>query len=410
MIPLDTIAGRYGDRTLFLSSKGAVSYRQFREQVAEAAAALPDGSIETVPLDWSTEAFARLLAHFLNGGTAILSDECPQDGLAAFRQAAPLLVLKTGGTTGSPRHVVHSVAALSGRYALMERPEQRLLVLYAADHIAGLDAFFQALHRGATLVIPDGRDAASVVHAIEHYQVDVVPATPTFLQFLLLGGALDNRKLDSVKAIPHGAEPMPHTLRLRLKVVFPHAQLLHRFGLTELGALPVRVDEADPDALFLDEAGYAWKVEAGELWIKSPSRMLGTVEDGPLDPGQHWHQTGDLAELTERGSVKILGRREAIINVGGEKVIPEQVEALILGQEGVLDASVIGVPNPLTGQAVTAKVVFAGEPDPMGLLRALRVAVRQAGLGLTHVPTRIEAVESIPKTPVGKRSRTPGKA
>jgi acyl-coenzyme A synthetase/AMP-(fatty) acid ligase len=409
MISLDPIVGRYGDRTLFLSHDGAVSYRQFQQKVETIAQGLPDNPCGQVQLDWSADAFARLLATVMKGGIAILAESCPAEGLGAFKGAAPLLVLRTGGTTGAPRHVVHSINSLMDRYRVLERPEQRLVVLYGADHIAGLDAFFQALHRGATLVVPDGRDAHSVVQAIEQHQVDVIPATPTFLQFLLLGGSLDNRKLSSVKAIPHGAEPMPHALRLRLKVVFPNARLLHRFGLTELGALPVRVDDEDPDALFLDEAGFDWKVEEGELWIKSPSRMLGTIEEGPVEPGQHWHRTGDLAELTPRGSVRILGRREAIINVGGEKVIPEQVETLILGQDGVLDASVCGVPNPLTGQAVTAKVVFAGEPDSMGLLRALRSAIREAGLGLAHVPTRIEAVESIAKTATGKRSRTQGK-
>jgi acyl-coenzyme A synthetase/AMP-(fatty) acid ligase len=203
---------------------------------------------------------------------------------------------------------------------------------------------------------------------------------------------------------------MPPALRERIRAAFPKARLLQRFGLTELGPLPVREDPADPQALFLDPGESEWKVEDGELLIRSPARMLGTLEDGPVSGSTTWHATGDLAELTKRGSIRILGRREAVINVGGQKVIPETVEALLLDLPQVRDVAVTGVPNPLTGQAVCARVVFAGPPDSMALLRAARLAARERGLSIAHVPTKVEPAESIDRTAIGKRARAQGKA
>ena len=411
MIRLADIARRYGDRPLFLGGERPVTYAEFAGQTHDQDPEQDARETACLELEWTPAAFARLLGLINAGRDVAIGCEVRGEQLQPFHNFRPLLILRTGGTTGAPRHVVHAQQRLLGAYTLQERPPVRLLALYAAGHIAGLDAFFQALHRGSTLVLPDGRSPEAIAAAIETHRVQVLPATPTFLQFLLLSGALEGRDLSCVETIPHGAEPMPPPLRARLQAAFPRAQLLQRFGLTELGALPVRPDPEDPAALFLEEGdGYAWKIEDGELLIRSPRRMLGTLEDGPADPADPWHHTGDLAEWTPRGSLHVHGRREALINVGGLKIVPEAVEALLLAQPMVRDAAVHAVPHPLTGQAVVARVVFAGEPDPASLVRALRAAARQRNLSLAHVPTHIEAVGEIGKTALGKRARPQVKA
>lgn len=414
MIDWPKIVAAYGDRCLFAGPQQSIDYRSFGKLVEAAKAELlkAESGQPVAPLlpEWNAESFALLLARFAAGQSVFLGDSVLPDGVSAFTDHAPLLILKTGGTTGEPRHVVHSLRTFLAPYSLKERPPCRLLVLYAADHIAGLDAFFQALHRGSTLVIPPDMTPGSLAATIEKESVQVLPATPTFLQFLLLSGELDGRDLSRVTTIPHGAEPMPAALRKRVAQAFPNARLLQRFGMTELGALPVRADPDCPEAMFLDDSSCRWKVEGGELLIQSPTRMLGTLEDGPLDPGNAWHRTGDLAEETPHGSIRVLGRREALINIGGAKVVPEVVESMILEQAGVRDAAVHAIPNPLTGQALCARVIFDGEPDPRGLLKSLRQAARQKGLSLAHVPTRIEPVSGLDRTAVGKRLRRQGKS
>ncbi len=419
MIALKEIVELYGDRDLFIHPEGVITYREFAEMVMEADGrhgGLPGSkssggttSVSSTNLHWSVESFAGFMASLESKpATAICHLPISAD-LEPFIGHQPLLILQSGGTTGAPRHVVHSVERLLGRYSILDRQPTRNLVLYEADHIAGLDAFFQALHRGNTLVLPASRDAHGIVRAIAENEVEVLPATPTFLQLLLLSGALEDRSLGSVRTIPHGAEAMPHALRRRVEAAFPRARLVQRFGLSELGALPVRQDPQDPSVLILDAEDYAWKIEDDELIIKAPTRMLGTLEDG-LHDKETWYRTGDLAELAGSAGVRILGRREALINVGGRKILPESVENFLLEQEGVLDVAVYGERSQLTGQALAADVVFEQDPVPALWLRSLRKNALASGLDLAHVPTHIRPVRQIQKSRTGKRLRRPGKA
>ena len=405
MIDWESILGNFGDRELFRHDSGSVSYREFVAMVAGDDSFLPcPGHAIPLTLTWQPEAMAGLIRHWQRGQSVILGSAADFVPLGPFACSGPVIILPSGGTTGTPKHVVHSMERLFAGYTVEERPPRRILCLYAADHIAGLDAFFQALCRGSTLVIPAGRDAESVGRAIEGHGVEVLPATPTFLQFLLLGGLAENRDLSTVRIIPHGAEPMPEALRRRIERAFPHARLVNRFGLTELGALPVEADPEDPDAFFLRAPGYAWKLENGEVLIQSPSRCLGTLEEGLCEENA-WYRTGDLGEFTGSGSLRILGHRESLINVGGEKILPERVEALLLEQEGVLDAGVRPEPHPLTGQAVVADLVLKEGIEERALLRQLRRAAVEKGLSLAHVPVRLNPVLSVGHTRIGKRQR-----
>jgi acyl-coenzyme A synthetase/AMP-(fatty) acid ligase len=412
MIDWNGITKAYGSRILFQADGESVTYAGFVNQVQSITASIqPDpNNAVSMDIEWTAHCFANFLAHLSAGQSVSLGDMETPGALMEFPQGQPFLILPTGGTTGTPKHVVHSVETLLSPYRLESRDPIRILTLYAADHIAGLDAFFQALHKGSTLVTPRARDAASIGDCIEKFKIDVLPATPTFLQFLILGGIASANDLSSVKAIPHGAEPMPGALRERIRSAFPNARLIHRFGMTELGALPVREDPDHPEALFLDAPGYAWKLIDGEIHIKGLTPFLGTLEGGPIDPDNYWHATGDLGELSESGSMRILGRREAMINVGGEKVFPERVESFLLEHSDVRDVCVMGAPSPLTGQTVVAEVVFSGDLTPMQLMRDMRKAAREKGISLAHVPTRITPVEVIQYTRIGKRSRTQGNA
>lgn len=403
MIALKDIVEQFADRELFITPKGVVTYREFGEMTMDSDGLV--GASLFGGLNWNPGAMAGLVTSLLKHEVTLLCSLPESANLKPFLENQPLLVLKSGGTMGEPKHVVHSVDRLFGKYEILDRPCSRNLILFEADHIAGLDAFFQALHRGATLVFPDSRDAFGIVQAIQDFEVEVLPATPTFLQFLLLSGALEEKVLKSVKTIPHGAEPMLSELRRRIQRAFPRARLVQRFGLTELGALPVKEDPMDPSALVLEGAGYSWKIEDGELLIQAPTRMLGTLEDGPIAEPDGWHHTGDFAEFSASGSVRILGRRETMINVGGSKVLPETVEDFLLHQEGVLDVAVYPEPSLLTGQAVAADIVFEQDPVPAIWLRGLRKRAIIHGLELTHVPTHVRPVKQIQLNRIGKRLR-----
>ncbi len=399
------IATRFAERSLFVGKSGTTSYAEFFKLVEAATVTVDNKSDLALTLDWSAPSFAVFIAALLRGRCVFPGDAFPSGNLDPFLRQAPLLILRTGGSTGRPRHVVHSVERLLGKYAIKERPATRQLVLFAANHIAGLDAFLKAVHSGGSLVVPEDRTASAIARAIEEELVEVLPATPSMLQFLLLSGELQGRDLSSVKIIPHGAEPMPEALRQRVRACFPDARLLQRFGMTELGALPVREDPEDSQALYLEAPNHTWKVEEGELHVWSPGRMLGTLEEGLMDDRDPWFRTGDLAERTKRGSIRILGRRDSLINVGGEKVVPGLVEDMMLELPEVNDAEIFAIPNPMSGQAVAAKIVAHGDHDLVEILSRLRVLTRKKGYPLAYVPTRIEFVTHLKMTDSGKRQR-----
>jgi len=399
------ITNRFGDRELLVGKSGSTSYAEFFELVEGRSIEAELPSNLALSLEWTTDSYSRFFRVMLSGQSVFPGEIFPEGDLASFLPQAPLLILKTGGSTGRPRHVVHSVERFLEKYSLKESPPSRQMVLYAPSHIAGLDAFLQAVHRGGTLVLPEDRSPRAIAESIEEQSVEVLPASPTMLQFLLLSGELEGRDLSSVKVIPHGAEPMPEALSRRVKEVFPAARLVQRFGMTELGALPVREDPKDSRAMYLEAANHTWKVQDGELHIWSPGRMLGTLEEGLMDDSDPWFRTGDLAERTPRGSIRILGRRDSLINVGGEKVLPGLVEDMILQVPAIRDALVFAIPNPMTGQAVAARIVCEGELELVDVLSKLRTLARENGYPLACVPTRIEFVTQLEMTESGKRLR-----
>lgn len=403
MIDFNFIAGQYADRFLFRGS-APLSYADFMKRVETYAAEVDAGEVQVMALEWCPDAFARLLGAWVAECDVALggSFDVTEVPLEPFRKAGPLLVMQSGGTSGRPRHPVHDLKTFLSRYRFTERPTRQQLFLYSAGHLAGLDAFMQAFVRGSTLVLTDG-GPHGLQRILNEERLDVLAATPSQLQFLLLSGAFEGNRAADPELLVYGAEPMPNALLERLKVALPQTRFEQRFGMTELGTLPVRADPAYPGALFLDEP-YRWKVVDGELYIHSPGRMLGTLEEGPAGNGL-WYQTGDAAEITPSGAVRVFGRLQSQINVGGLKILPERVEAALLGHQDILDVSVHGESDTLTGERVVAEVVLA----PCGTLSAVRSQVRRhclnAGLPLAAVPSKVRAVERIERTTIGKRSR-----
>lgn len=308
----------------------------------------------------------------------------------------PGLLLGTGGTTGRPKLVLHDLTALLATVPIRAGRPGRILPLMKFDHIGGLDIAWRALAGGQTLVAPP-KDITpdAVAAAIARHAVAVLPATPSFLNLLLLAGAERIHDLHSLRVVPYGAEPMPAGLLERLRAAFPIVEFLPRFGTSETGVLPVR---AAGDALLLPATAgdFGWKVVEGELWVRSPARALGYLSGSPggfAEAG--WYRTGDLAEQRPDGSMVLLGRRSDLINVGGEKVLPGGVEAALLTHPLVADCRVFPLSNPVLGQVVAAEVVWRGpERDAVAVKRLLHQTL-SSSLPNCHLPAVVRLVTAI---------------
>jgi long-chain acyl-CoA synthetase len=301
----------------------------------------------------------------------------------------PGLVLFSSGTSGEPKAAVHDVVPLLAKYRT-RRPAWRTVTFLLFDHIGGINTILHTLSNGATLITVEERTPDAVCSTIEKAKAEVLPASPTFLRLLLLSSAQDRFDLSSVKVVNYGTEPMSESTLKRLQEAFPHARLLQSYGLAEVGILRSQSKSNDSTWLKLGGEGIETRVVDGILQIKSPSTMLGYLNAPSPFTDDGWFVTGDAVEV-DGDYMRILGRRSELINVGGEKVYPSEVEEVIESMDNVAAATVYGQPNPLMGNIVCARVALLESEDESKFAIRLKRHCRER-LPSYQVPVKVEVV------------------
>jgi acyl-CoA synthetase (AMP-forming)/AMP-acid ligase II len=307
-------------------------------------------------------------------------------------QGSAGLVLFSSGTSGTPKAMVQDFSKLLSSYESRHESDLVMLALLGFDHIGGLNTLFNSLAAGSLLVIPPSRSPADVAASIARHRVAVLPASPTFLNLLLAAGV--STELTSLRVITYGTEPMPESLLIRLQSTFPRVRFIQTFGTSETGITRTSSPEAGSTFLRFDDPDLEWKVIADELWLRSRTQIAGYLNaSNERFTADGWFRTGDKVEQGPGGTLRILGRLGEMINVGGEKLMPAEVESVVLTVPGVADCRVRGEPHPLTGQTVAVDVV-ASAPDHEALRSAIRAACRER-LARHKVPTRVTFVDSV---------------
>jgi len=307
-------------------------------------------------------------------------------------QGAAGLVLFSSGTSGAPKAMVQDFGRLLGTYSGRHESDLPVLVLLGFDHIGGLNTLLGALAAGSLLVVPISRAPAEVAAAIERHAVAVLPASPTFLGLLL--SAYVSASLASLRVITYGTEPMPESLLARLKSAFPRVRFIQTFGTSETGIVRTSSPESDSTYLRFEDPNLEWKVIDDELWLRSRTQIAGYLNaSNERFTADGWFRTGDKVEQGPNGTLRILGRMGEMINVGGEKLMPAEVESVVLSVPGVADCRARGEPNALTGQTVVVDVV-ASVADQEALRAAIRSACRER-LARHKAPTRVTFVPSV---------------
>ncbi len=280
------------------------------------------------------------------------------------------LILFSSGTTGKPKASLLDFDVFFSKFR-SDRPGMKTLVFLLLDHIGGLNTLFAVLMQGGTLVTPDARDADTICRSIEQNNIELLPTSPTFLRMLLISGAHERFDLSSLKIITYGTEPMPESTLQALAAALPSIKLKQTYGLSELGIMSTRSKQSNSTLVKIGGDGFDYKIIDNILWIKSRSAMLGYLNhDDPFD--EHgWFNTNDVVEI-HGDYLKILGRQSEIINVGGEKVYPNEVESILLRDSNVADVTVSGKSNPVTGQIVVAKVSLVEQEESAAVNRRLR--------------------------------------
>jgi acyl-CoA synthetase (AMP-forming)/AMP-acid ligase II len=302
------------------------------------------------------------------------------------------LVLFSSGSTGKHKAAVHALKPLLQKF-VAPRHCYRTLVFLQLDHIGGINTLLYTLANGGSVVVPEARTPLAVCEAIARHRVELLPTSPTFLNLLLLSEEHLRHDLSSLKLVTYGTEPMPEITLRNVYAAFPAVRLLQTYGLSELGILRSQSRESNSLWVRVGGEGYETKIVDGRLWIRAQSAMLGYLNaPNPFDE-EGFFDTGDMVE-TDGEWLRILGRKSELINVGGNKVFPVEVENTLLGLDNVEDVAVHGEPNPFTGQAVVAAVHLRTYEAPDAFKTRMRLFCRER-LATYKIPVKVLFLDTV---------------
>lgn len=299
----------------------------------------------------------------------------------------PGLVLFSSGSTGKSKAAVHDFVPLLSKFKV-RRTTLRTITFLLFDHIGGINTLFYILSNAGTVVAPQERDPENICRLIEKYQVELLPTSPTFVNMILMSRAYEKYDLSSLKLVTYGTEAMPEQTLKRFTELFPQIELKQTYGLSEIGIMRSRSRSSDSLWLKIGGEDYQTKIVDGVLYVKAKTAMLGYLNHpSPFDE-EGWFNTQDRVEVDGEW-VKILGRETDIINVGGQKVYPAEVESVLLGIDNIAEASVFGRPNPIMGYVVAARVNLEEEEPLSALKKRIRSCCRDK-LEPFKIPAHVE--------------------
>ncbi len=304
----------------------------------------------------------------------------------------PGLVLFTSGTSGEPKGAVHDFSRLLKKFQI-KRNAFRTVNFLLFDHWGGLNTMFHTISNCGTVLATRDRRPEAVCEFVEKHKIELLPVSPSFLNLLILSEVHRDYDLSSLKLITYGAEPMPESTLRRAREIFSNVSFQQTYGLIESGVLRSRSKSDDSLWVKIGGEGYELRVVDNILQIKADSAMLGYLNAPSPFTDDGYFITGDHV-LVDGDYMRILGRDSEIINVGGEKVYPQEVENLILRFRNVLDVTVYGEKNAIVGNIVCARIALKHAEDVENFVRELKHYCRDT-MPKYKVPMKIR-IESDP--------------
>jgi long-chain acyl-CoA synthetase len=338
---------------------------------------------------------------------------------------APAVLQYTGGTTGrskaallTHRNLAANVQQIDAWFGAGNPGQEVMLACLPLFHCFGMTVSMNwGLAKGMTIVlVPNPRDLTALLSAIVDERVTIFPGVPALYNLLNNDPSAQNSDLSSVRACISGSAPIPVEV-MRLFESRTGSTIVEGFGLSETSPVThcnplegerrpgwIGIPVSNTDAKVVDDDGRDLPPgEEGELLVRGPQVMQGywnrpkesaevLLEDG-------WLATGDLATMSEDGFFRIVGRKKDMINCSGFKVYPDEVDAVLIEHEAVLEAATIGVPDPERGETVRSFVVLA--PGAQAGEDELRDFCRDK-LAAYKVPREVRFLDELPKSTVMK--------
>ena len=314
-------------------------------------------------------------------------------------------ILATSGTTGVPKLIEHTLETLCRTVKRDSNCGAEFVwgLLYDPCRFAGLQVLLQALVSGSLLSIPPTGKITDHIEFFSSCRVNALSATPSLWRKLLMAGRIGSLTL---RQITLGGEIADKMILDALKKKFPRARITHIYASTEAGsAFAVQDGRAGFPAQWLDHSSAPVMLRArddGHLLLRPALLPAGEEVRNRID-ADGYLDTEDLVRV-EGDRVYFLGRVSGAINVGGNKVNPEEVENHIRKVSGVLDVRVFGKKSSILGQIAAAEVVAAAGYDVQELRRGIQQYCR-GKMENWQFPAMISFVPDLTENAAGKRER-----
>ncbi|HUQ82254.1 MAG TPA: AMP-binding protein [Gemmatimonadaceae bacterium] len=339
------------------------------------------------------------------------------------RDEDPQIIKFSGGSTGAPKPVVQPLRCVNAQVDGIQSCfdlDAGDVNLIAAPLTHGASCFvLPVLAAGGSHVLVEDPKPANVLDAIEQYGVTTMYAPPTLIHGMLGDPSSRSRRYNALRHLIYSAAPMrPDQIREAQRVFGPvvesaygqveapqivtamrAADLEHDENLTSIG----RVSPVAEVAIFGTAGEQLPNGEVGEIGVRGPLVMSGYLDQPELTAQtivDGWLRTGDLGLIDERGYVYIRGRLREVINSGGFKIFPGDVEAVLVRHPAVAECSAFGVPDEKWGEAITAAVRLRSDATAAELIAFVKVE-----LGSVKAPKSIHFVDDLPRNAAGKVSR-----
>jgi long-chain acyl-CoA synthetase len=367
-----------------------------------------------------------------------------QDLLAAAPAAAPTVPIDpandtavfqfTGGTSGLPkaaelthRNLVANIAQINAWVPSLKPGVEKFLLALPAFHVYGMTVgMLTCLKLGGELLLaPDPRNTLHLMQIIAHEKVTVYPGVPAMYIAILNHPRVAEYDLHSIRVCLSGGAPLPAEVAQQFEAV-TGGKLVEGYGMSESSPLtagnpvfgqtkigtvgmPFPSTELAVVALEPDEQGefrFLDAGEAGELVVRGPQVMKGYYnspeETSNAIDADGWLHTGDIAVMDADGYFSIVDRKKDLIIASGFNIVPREVEEVLFTHPKVLEAAVVGVPDPKRGETVKAFVVL--KEGQRATVEELRDFCKER-LAPYKVPTLVEFRTELPKSQVGKTLR-----
>lgn len=299
------------------------------------------------------------------------------------------ITLLTSGTTGIPKKVDHSFSSITRAVKVSNTHQNDVWgFAYNPAHMAGIQVFWQAFLNRNTMVNLYKKNPQQVRKLIEDNKITHISATPTFYRMII-----DKDNLPFVKQVSSGGEKLSESLKHRLEKYFPNANIRNIYASTEAGSLFASEGEN-----FKVPQRYKDFIKVIDNEIVIHESLMGNSESLKLING--WYHTGDLVEIIQHEPemiFKFTSRKNEMINVGGFKVNPHEVEEALLSIPEIKRVRVYGKPNPVLGNILMADVVAKNISE-----KDIR---KKLDLQNFKIPRIINFVEEIDLTRTGKVKR-----